>query len=140
MAISHGVALLPAQGEEGVDLAQILAEFGTLPAIVTPIHNPQEARVVPPAEYQPPEARADVFVAPAGPAAVSDDDLPPPTGSVGCSPIALAAPAVPALERNLFFPGQTWVSLPSGGETADYRLLSVPLLSRPATVSQPVCE
>ena len=117
IVISHGVALLPAQVEEDVDLAQILAEFGTLPAIVTPIHYPQEARVMTPAEYRPPEAPADVFVAPAGPA---DDDRRPPMGSVGCSPIALAPPAVPALERNLFFPGQTWVSPPPGGETADY--------------------
>ena len=140
MVISHGMALLPAQGKEDVDLAQILAEFGTLPAIVTPIHDPQEARVVPPAEYQPPEAPADVFVAPAGPAVVPDDDVPPPTGSVSCSPIAVAAPAIPALERNLFFPRQTWVSPPSGGETADNRLPSVPLPSRPATVSQPVGE
>ena len=82
--------------------------------------------MVPPGEYRPPEAPADVFVA--------------PTGLVGCSSIALAAPAVPALERNLFFPGQTWIDQPSGGETADYRLPAVPLPSRPATVSQPVHE
>ena len=50
MVISHGVALLSVQVEEDVDLAQILAEFGTLPAIVTPIHDPQEAWVMPPAE------------------------------------------------------------------------------------------
>ena len=137
MVISHGVALLPAQVEEDVDLAQILAEFGTLPAIVTPINDPQEARVMPPAEYWPPEAPADVFVTPAGPA---DDDGRPPTGSVGCLPIALAAPAVLSLERNLLFPGQTWISPPSGGETADYRLPAVPLPSRPATVSQPMGE
>ena len=106
MVISHVVSLLPAQVEEDVDLAQILAEFGTLPAIVTPINDSQEARV-PPAENRPPEAPADVFVTPAGPA---DDDGRPPTGSVGFSPIALAAPAVPMLERNLLFPGQTWIS------------------------------
>ena len=82
MVISHGVSLLPAQVEEDVDLAQILAEYGTL----TPINDPQEARVMPPAEYRPPKAPADVFVTPAGPA---DDDGRPPTGSVGCSPIAL---------------------------------------------------
>ena len=68
MVINHRVALLPAQVEEDVDLAQMLVEFGTLPAIVTPIHDPQEARVMPPAEYRPLEAPADVFVAPA------DDD------------------------------------------------------------------
>ena len=42
--------------------------------------------------------------------------------------------------RNLLFPGQTWISPPSGGETADYRLPIVPLPSRLATVSQPVGE
>ena len=61
MVIGHGVALLPAQVEEDVDLAQVLAEFGTLPAIVTPIHDPQEEGVVPPAEYQTPKAHVDLF-------------------------------------------------------------------------------
>ena len=42
MVISHGMSRLPAQVEEDVELAQMLAEFGTLPAIVTPIHDPQE--------------------------------------------------------------------------------------------------
>ena len=71
MVISHGVSRLPARSEEDVDLAQMLVEFGTLPAIVTPIHDPQEKREMPPAEYRPPEAHADVFVTPTGPA---DDD------------------------------------------------------------------
>ena len=80
-----------------------MAEFITLPAIVTPIHDPQEMRVMPPAEYRPPEALADGLVPPAGP---TDDNGRPPTGSVGCSPDAPAAPAVPTLERTLMFPGQ----------------------------------
>ena len=46
MDIGHGVTLLSAQVEEEVDLAQVLAEFNSLPAIVTPLHNPQEERVV----------------------------------------------------------------------------------------------
>ena len=137
MDISHGMALLPAQVEEDVDQAQMLAEFGTLPAIVMPIHDPQEARAMPPVEYRPPEAPADVVVAPAGPA---DDDRWPPTGSVGCSTIALAAPAVPTLERKLLFPEQTWIGPPPGAKTADYRLPAVPLPSCPAAVSQPVGE
>ena len=108
---------MPARLEEDVDLAQILAEFVTLPAIVMPIHDPQEMRVMPPAECRPPEALADVLVTPAGPA---DDNGRPPTGSVGCSPGAPAAPAVLTLERNLMFPGQESSGPPSGGETADY--------------------
>ena len=56
------VALLPSQVEEDVDLAQILAEFGTLPAIVTPMDGPYEEGEMPPAEYRPP----DVFATPAG--------------------------------------------------------------------------
>ena len=37
MVIGHGVALLPEQVEEDIDLARVLAEFSSLPAIVTPI-------------------------------------------------------------------------------------------------------
>ena len=37
MVISPIVGLSPSQGEDDVDLSQILAEFGTLPAFVTPI-------------------------------------------------------------------------------------------------------
>ena len=76
-----------------------------------------------------------MLVTPAGPA---DDDGRPPTGSVGCSPGAPAAPAVPTLERNLMFPGQTLIGPPSGRATADYRIPTVPLPSRSATVCEPV--
>ena len=135
MVISHGVSRLPARLEGDVDLARILAEFVTLPAIVTPIHDPQEMRVMSPAECRPPEALAVVLVPPAGPA---DDNGRPPTGSVGCSPGAPAAPAVPTLERNLMFPGQASIGPPSGGATADYRIPTVPRPSCPATVCEPV--
>ena len=77
MVISHRVSRLPARLEEEVELAQMLAEFVTLPAIVTPIHDPQGTRVMPPAGYRPPEAHADVLVTPAGPA---DNDARPPRG------------------------------------------------------------
>ena len=124
------MALLPAQVEEDVDLAQVLAEFGTLPAIVTPIHDPQEERVVPPAECRTPDAHVDLLVAPAGPTVVPDDDVQSPTGSVGCSPIPLTTLAVPTPEKNLLFRGQPWV----GAEPA------APLTSRPATAFQHVGE
>ena len=75
--IGHRVALLPAQVEENVDLAQVLAEFGTLPAIVTPIHDPLEERVVPPAECRTPGAHVDLLVTPAGPTDVPDDNVQP---------------------------------------------------------------
>ena len=102
MVISHGVSRLPERLEGDVDLTRILAECITLPAIVTPIHDPQEMRVMPPAEYRPPEALGDGMVPPAG---LADDNGRPPTGPVGCSPGAPAAPAVPTLERTLMFPG-----------------------------------
>ena len=104
MVMGHGVAPLPAQVEEDVDLAQVLAEFSTLPAIVTPIHDPTEERVVPPAEYRPPEAPVVLLVTLAGPTVVPDDDVRPPTGSVGCSPITQTTPAMPTPERNLQLP------------------------------------
>ena len=37
MVVSPIVDLLPSQGEDDINLTQILAEFGTLPAFVTPI-------------------------------------------------------------------------------------------------------
>ena len=135
MVMGHGVALLPAQVEEDVDLDQVLAEFSTLPAIVTPIHDPSEERVVPPAEHRLPEAPVVLLVTPAGPTVLPDDDMQPPKGLVGCS-----TPVMPTTERNLLFPGQMWVDPPSGGEPPDYRLPAAPLTSRPATVSQPVDE
>ena len=112
----------------------MLAELSTLPAIVTPLHDPT------PAEYQPPEAPGVLLVTPAGPAVVPDNDVRPPTGSVGCPPITQTTPAVPTPEKNLCFPGRTWVDPPSGGEPPDYRLPAAPLTSRPATVSQIVDE
>ena len=78
MVIGHGVALLSAQVEEDVDLAQVLADFGTLPAIVTPIRDPQEERVVPPVECRAPDAQVGSFVAPAGPTVVPVNVTQPP--------------------------------------------------------------
>ena len=60
---------------------------------MTPIHNPQDERMAPPAESRMPEAQIDLLVAPAGPAVVPDDDVRPPTESVGCSPILLTTPS-----------------------------------------------
>ena len=100
------MALLPAQVEEDVDLAQVLADFGTLPAIVTLIRDPQEERVVPPAECRAPDAQVVSFVAAAGPTFVPANVTQPPTGSVGCSLMPLTTPAVPAQEENLLFQGQ----------------------------------
>ena len=129
------MALLPAQVEEDVDLAQVLADFGTLPAIVTPIRNPQREQVVPPAEYRAPDVQVGSFVVPAGPTVVPANVTQPPTGSVGCSPMPLMTPAVSAPEENLLLQGQPWVGPSSEGEPADNRLPAAPLTSRPATVS-----
>ena len=96
--------------------------------------------MAPPAEFRTLEAQVGLLVAPAGPAVVPDDDVRPPTGSVGCSPFLLTTPAVPAPETNLFSLGQPWVDPSSEGQSADYRLPAAPLTSRPATVSQPVGE
>ena len=93
--------------EEDVDLARILAEFGTLPVSVTPIDDPHEEGEMPPAEYRLPAVPTDVF-------ATDDSVRLPPTASGGRSPSALAGPAFPTPERNLLFPVQTWIGPPSG--------------------------
>ena len=128
MVMGHGVALLPEQVAEDVDLARVLAEFSSLLAIVSPIHDPQGERVVPPAECRTPDAHVDLLVTPAGPTVVPDDVVQPPTGSVGCT-----TAAQPTLGKISSFQNQPWVDPSSGGEPADYRLPAAPLMSRPAT-------
>ena len=67
MVISPIVGLLPSQGEDDINLTQILAEFGTLPAFMTPIIDQYAEGEMPPTEYNPPEVPPDLFVMPAGP-------------------------------------------------------------------------
>ena len=126
MVICHGVALLPEQVEEDVDLAQVLAEFSSLREIVTPIHDLQVERVVAPAECHTPDTHEDLLVTPAGPAVMSDDVVQPPTGSASCSPVPLIAPKAPAMVNNLSFRDQPWADPSSGGEPADYRFSVAP--------------
>ena len=133
--IGHGVALLPAQVEEDVDLPQVLQDFGALPAIVTPIRDPQREQVVPPAEYRAPDVQVGSFVVPAGPTVAPSNVTQPPTGSVGCSPMTLTTLAGSAPEENSLLQGQPWADPSSGREPADNQLPAAPLTSRPATVS-----
>ena len=114
----------------------MLAEFSSLPAIVTPIHDTQEKEVMHPAECRTPDAHVDLLVTPAGPAVVPDDVVQPPTGSVGCSSFPLTTPSVTTLGKNSSFQDQPWVDPSSEREPADYRLPAAPLTSRPATTSQ----
>ena len=65
--------------EEDVDLAQVLADFGALPAIVTPIRDPQREQVVPPAEYREPDVQVGSVVVPAGPTVMPANVTQPPT-------------------------------------------------------------
>ena len=109
MVISPIVALSPSQVEEDVDLVQILAEFGTLPAIVTPIVDPYEKGEMPPTEYRPPEVPTDVFATPAGP----DDGV--------SLTRDLTVPAFPTTERKLLFPVHTWIGPPSGKNCPGWR-------------------
>ena len=67
MVISPIAGLLPSQGEDDINLARILAEFGTLPAFASPIMDEYAEREMPPTEYHTPELPPDLFVMPAGP-------------------------------------------------------------------------
>ena len=96
------VALSPSRVEDDVDLAQILAEFGTLPAFVTPIVDPYEKGEMPPREYRQSEVPTDVFATPAGP----DDGV--------SSTRDLTVPAFTTPERKLMFPCSRYVDWSSG--------------------------
>ena len=98
MVISPIVTLSPSQVEDDVDLAQLLAEFGSLSAFVTPIVDTYEKGEIPPTQYRPPEVPTDVLATPAGP-----DDGVTPTRD-------LTVPAFLTPERKLLFPVHTWIS------------------------------
>ena len=106
MDISPIVDLLPSQGEDDINLTQILAEFDTLPAFVTPIVDQYAEGEMPPTEYHPPEVPPDLFVMPAGPV----DGV--------SSTRDLTVPAVPTPEGRSVFPLHTLRSPPSEEKTA----------------------
>ena len=110
MVISPIVGPSPSQGEDDVDLAQTLVEFGTLPAFVTPIIDHCAEGEMPPTEYHPPEVPTDLFAMPAGPG----DDV--------SSTRDLTVPVFQTPERRSLFPAHTWRSPPSGEKTVEFRL------------------
>ena len=122
VALGNGVAPLPVQAD--IELAKVLADFGTLPAIVTPVRDPQGELVVTPAEYRVPDIQGGLFVVPAGPTVMSPKFPQPSTGSVGCSSVPPTIPAVSTPEESLLLlapemsQGQPWVGPLSGGESA----------------------
>ena len=61
VATGHGVAPLLALAEVDFELAQVLADVGTLPAMVTPVRDPEGELVVTPAEYFVPDVPGDWF-------------------------------------------------------------------------------
>ena len=101
MVISPIVGLSPSQGEDDVDLAQILVEFGTLPAFVTPIIDHYAEGETPPTEYHPPEVPTGLFATPDG------------LGDGVSSTRDLTVPAFPTPERRSLFPAHTWRGPPS---------------------------
>ena len=112
VVIGHGVALLPTQVEEDVELAQVLADFGTLPAIMTPFRDPQWEQVVTPAEYWVPVVQGGSFVVPAGPTVMPPNVPQPSTGLVGCSSMPPTSPAVSTPEESLLLHAPEIMRLP----------------------------
>ena len=110
MVISPIVDQLPSQGEDDINLSQILAEFGTLPAFLTLIVDQYVEGEIPTTEYHPPEVPTDLFVMPAR-----------PVDGVG-STRDLTVPAFPTPEGRSVFPIHTWRSPPSAEKMAKFRL------------------
>ena len=61
IVISPIVGLLPSQEEDDINLTQILTEFATLPAFVTPIIDQYAEGEMPPTEYHHPEVPPDLW-------------------------------------------------------------------------------
>ena len=116
MVISPIAGLLPSQGEDDINLARILVEFGTRPAFVSPIMDQYAEGEMPPTEYHPPELPPDLFVMPAGPGDGGSltRDLTVPTFPPGNAP--------PAPEGMSGFPLHTWRSPASEEKSTKFRL------------------
>ena len=112
MVISPIVGLLPSQGEDDINLSQILTEFVTLPALVSPIVDQYAEGEIPTAEYQPLEVPTDLLVTPAGPV----DGV--------RSTRDVTVPAFLTPEGRSVFPIHTWRSPPSG-ENRKWALFSL---------------
>ena len=105
------MAPLPAQAEVDFELAQVLADVGTLPAMVTPVRDPEGELVVTPAEYFVPDVPGDSFgvtrplvvPSPAGLAGGDAGGSQPSTGSVSCSAVPPTVPAVSTPEESFVF-------------------------------------
>ena len=110
MVISPIVSLLPSQGEDDINLSQILAEFVTLPALVSPIVDQFAEGEIPTAEYHPLEVPTDLLVMPAGPV----------DGVRSTSDLTVLA--FSTTEGRSVFPIHTWRSTPSAEKTAKFRL------------------
>ena len=110
MVISPIVGLLPSLGEDDINLSQILVEFVTLLALVSPIVDQFAEGEIPTAEYHPLEVPTDLLVTPAGPV----DGV--------RSTRDLTVPAFPTPEGRSVFPIHTWRSPPSAEKTAKFRL------------------
>ena len=110
MVISPIVGLLPSQGEDDINLSQILAEFANRPALLSPIDDQYAEGEILTTEYQPLEVPTDLLVTPAGPVdgVMSTRDL--------------TVPAFPTPEGRSVFPIHTWRSPPSGEKMAKFRL------------------
>ena len=105
----HGVAPLSAQADVDVELGRVFEDVGTLPAMMTPVSDPEgEGVIVTPAGY-PVSAIPDasvlmtqplVVTSPAGPTDVDPAIPRPSTGSVGCSSVLPSLPVVSTPEES----------------------------------------
>ena len=110
MVIIPIVGLSPSQGEDDINLTQILAEFGTLPAFVTPIIAQYAEVEMPPRNIIRRRWLRILFARLAG------------HGDGVSSTRDLTVPAFPTPEERSEFPLHTWRSPPSGEKTAKFRL------------------
>ena len=100
VTVDHGAAPLSAQADVDIDLVRVFEDVGSLPAMVTPLSDPEGGLIGTPAGYPVP-AIADasgqmtqllVVTSPAGPTDVDPAIPRPSTGSMGCFNGAFFAP------------------------------------------------
>ena len=106
VTVDHGAAPLSTQADVDIDLVRVFEDDGTLPAMVTPLSDPEWGLMGTPAGYPVPViAYASILMtqplvvtSPAGPTDVAPAIPRPSTESMGCSGVLSSLPVGSTME------------------------------------------
>ena len=152
VTVDHGAGPRSAQADVDSDLVRIFEDVGTLPAMVTPLSDPEGGLLGSPAGYAVPviadasdrTTQPLVVTSPAGPTDMDPAIPRPSTVSMSCSAVLSSLPVVSATEwspSSRTAPvDQQWSGSLFGGELAGHTMPPGSLTSHPTAASPHVSE